>query len=327
MGTKKNRLKAVIAGEMADRVPVALWRHFPVADQDAASLAEATAVFQKQYDFDFVKVTPASSFCIRDWGVEDEWRGNPEGTRDYTRRVIGTPEDWEKLAILDPMLGSLGEQLRCLKSLRNELGDQVPIIQTIFSPLSQAKNLAGQERLLEHLRRDPASVKPGLEVIAQSSIAFVQAAREQGIDGIFYAVQHATYKYFDRESYARFGEMHDRRILEVAGDMWLNVLHLHGEAIMFDLAESYPVQVINWHDRETWPDILEGKRRTGAAVCGGIRRRTMVLGTPADIRREADEAIQAMGGGRGMILGTGCVVPVHAPRVNLLAARSAVNFA
>ena len=30
-----------------------------------------------QYDFDLVKVTPASSFCLRDWGAEDRWTGNP----------------------------------------------------------------------------------------------------------------------------------------------------------------------------------------------------------------------------------------------------------
>jgi len=97
MITKIERLQAAIEGEVADRPAVALWRHFPVDDQDPNALTEATAAFQQDFDFDFIKVTPASSFCVRDWGVEDEWRGSTEGTREYTRRVIHDLNDWRKL--------------------------------------------------------------------------------------------------------------------------------------------------------------------------------------------------------------------------------------
>ncbi len=327
MTTKKERLQAAIEGEVVDRPAVALWRHFPVDDQNPKDLAEATAAFQRDFDFDFIKVTPASSFCVRDWGVEDEWRGSTEGTREYTRRVIHDLDDWRKLKVLDPESGALSDQLRCLELLRQEVGSEVPIIQTIFSPLAQAKNLAGQKVLFEHLHRDPELVEYGLNAITQSVLAFIDSARSLVIDGIFYAIQHASYEFFDQPSYARFGETYDQEILAVTEGLWLNVLHLHGESIMFDLAENYPVQVVNWHDRDTWPDLEEGKNRTAAAVCGGIGRETMVFGDPQSIVREAKEAIDSMNGGRGFILGTGCVVPVVAPRVNIKSARDAIDFA
>ena len=107
----RERLEASIANETVDRPAIALWRHFPVDDQSPDSLAEATISFQRDFDFDLVKVTPASSYCVRDWGAVDEWRGAAEGTREYTRRVIQNPEDWENLAVLDPLKGSLGAQL------------------------------------------------------------------------------------------------------------------------------------------------------------------------------------------------------------------------
>ena len=327
MTTKKERLQAAIKGEIADRPAVALWRHFPVDDQDPKALAEATAAFQRDYDFDFIKVTPASSYCIRDWGVEDEWRGNTEGTRDYTRRTVREISDWGKLMVLNPDTGALSNQLRCLEFLHQDFGSEVPIIQTIFSPLAQAKNLAGQTTLFEHLHRDPKLVEIGLKTIAQSVLAFIDSALSLGIDGIFYAVQHASYAFFDRQSYARFGEEHDQEILSLSKSLWLNVLHLHGESIMFDLARKYPVQIVNWHDQETWPDLKEGKGQTEAAVCGGIGRQTMVLGDPQKISHEAMEAIDSMAGGRGFILGTGCVVPINAPRGNIKATRGAVDFA
>ena len=327
MISKRERLQAAIEGEVADRPAVALWRHFPVDDQDPKALAEATAAFQRDYDFDFIKVTPASSFCVRDWGVEDEWRGSTEGTREYTRRVIHDLNDWQKLKVLDPVSGALKDQLRCLEMLRKEVGSEVPIIQTVFSPLAQAKNLAGQKLLFDHLHRDPELVEAGLRSITQSVLAFIDSVRSLDIDGIFYAIQHASYEFFDQHSYARFGETYDMEILAGTEGFWLNVLHLHGESLMFDLAVKYPIQVVNWHDRETWPDLEEGKNRTAAAVCGGISRETMVLGDPQSIVREAKEAIDSMKGGRGFILGTGCVVPVIAPRVNIQAAREVIDFA
>ncbi len=106
----------------------------------------------------------------------------------------------------------------------------------------------------------------------------------------------------------------------------MNVLHLHGADIHFELASRYPVQVVNWHDRETAPDLEAGRRRSGIAVCGGVRRETLVLGTPGSVRAEAAESF-ASAGRAGVILGTGCVTPVLAPRVNIQALRDAVNFA
>ena len=95
MTTHRERIQAAIKGEMIDRPPVALWRHFPVDDQVPQALADAHLNYQQNYDFDLVKVTPASSFCIIDWGVKDAWVGDTEGTRRYTERIISDPRDWE----------------------------------------------------------------------------------------------------------------------------------------------------------------------------------------------------------------------------------------
>ncbi|MCJ7566062.1 MAG: hypothetical protein MUO58_00785 [Anaerolineales bacterium] len=326
MVSKRERLEATIAKDVADRPPLALWRHFPVDDQTPEGLAESTALYQARYDYDFVKVTPASSFCLLDWGVEDEWNGNPEGTRDYTRRAIKEPSDWRELRMLDPEQGGLGKQLKCLELLRERLGETQPIIQTIFNPLSQAKNLAGQQMLFEHLHREPEEVLAGLEIITQSTVNFIEAMKDRGVDGIFYAIQHGSYRIFDSENYRKFGVVFDHRIFEASELFWLNVLHLHGDAIMFDLAEKYPVQIVNWHDREVAPSLEEGAQRISGAVCGGIRRMTMVCGDPTQVQEEAVQALESLNR-RGVVLGTGCVVPVHAPRMNLIAARSAVDCA
>ncbi|MGB8980679.1 MAG: uroporphyrinogen decarboxylase family protein [Anaerolineales bacterium] len=321
----RQRLEAVVAGEKPDRVPVALWRHFPVDDQSLGNLAGATVDFQRAYDFDLVKVTPASSFCIKDWGVQDVWRGASEGTREYTVHVIQHPEDWERLPVLDPYKGYLGAQLECLRLIVHELGPDVPVIQTIFSPLAQAKNLVGGGGLLVHLRKYPQALQIGLNTIAESTIRFIEAMQSIGIAGLFYAVQHARFSLLSLDEYRAFGGAYDQRVLEPAKAYWLKMLHLHGEEVMFDYFTDYPVDIINWHDRDTAPDLADGQNRFQWIVCGGLQReRTMELGTPEQVTAEARQAIQATGG-RRFILGTGCVTPITAPRANLLAARRIVE--
>ena len=323
--THRTRLEACLSGIQPDRVPVALWRHFPVDDQTPAGLASATIEFQRTYDFDLVKVTPASSFCLKDWGAEDEWRGATEGTREYTRRVIQQPEDWAQLPALSPTKGRLGDQLECLRLIVNELGPHTPVIHTVFNPLSQAKNLVGSEALLVHLHRYPDAVQAGLRILAETTRRFVEAAIQTGIAGVFFAVQHAQYGLLSEAEYETFGRPYDFRVLEPARKLWLNMLHLHGEQVMFEGFLDYPVAVINWHDRDTWPSLKQAQGLYAGAVCGGLQReRTMVLGTPDDVTAEALDAIQATAGKR-FILGTGCVLPIIAPRANLRAARQAVG--
>jgi len=321
----RQRLEACLSGEHLDRVPVALWRHFPVDDQNPEGLAAATLAFQKTFDFDLVKVTPASSYCLQDWGLRGEWRGATEGTREYGQPVIQRPENWESLKVLDPYAGRLGDQLVCLRLLAEQLGPDTPIIQTIFNPLSQAKNLVGKANLEAHLRKYPQAVHAGLQIITETTRRFVEAVRTTGIDGIFFAVQHAQYGLLAEDEYATFGRQYDLQVLEPAQSLWLNMLHLHGNEVMFDFVADYPIQILNWHDRDTSPTLQEGQERFKGVVCGGLQREeTMVFGSPVRVTAEARDAIHATGGKR-FILGTGCVVPIIAPYGNLMAARMSVE--
>jgi uroporphyrinogen decarboxylase len=322
--THRERLQACLNGEKLDRPPVALWRHFPVDDQSAETLAAATLHFQKTYDFDLVKVTPASSFCLKDWGVEDAWMGDTEGTRRYTKRVIQKPQDWEKLPALEPSTPHLAGQLACLRQIRAELGPDTPMLQTIFSPLAQAKNLVGGETLIAHLRKYPEAVMKGLETIARSTRRFVEAALETGIDGAFYAIQHAQAGLLSLDEYKAFGLPFDHQTLEPTGDLWCNLLHLHGSNIYFELVAEFSFQIVNWHDRDTSPSLAEALHLPGFAVCGGLGRDTLVYREQAEVRNEAQDALDQTNGQR-FILSTGCVVPVIASHGNILAARKSVD--
>ena len=326
--TARERLQACIKNDPAlDRPPVALWRHFPVDDQSPAALAAATLNFQQAYDFDLVKVTPASSFAIKDWGAEDAWEGSTEGTRRYTSHPIQKPQDWEHLSVLDPRKAAhLSRQISCLRQIRAGLSPDIPLLQTMFSPLAQAKNLAGGEKLIVHLRQYPEAVLKGLQTIAETTRRFVELAMKTGIDGIFYAVQHAQAGLLTLDEYKTFGLPFDQNTTVPAAGLWCNLLHLHGLHIYFDLVPHFSslFPIVNWHDRETSPALDAAQKLFSGVVCGGVSQHTIVLAEAAKVRAEAADAIRQTGG-RRLLLGTGCVVPVIAPHGNLLAARQSVE--
>lgn len=319
MTTHRERIQASLNGEQTDQTPIALWRHFPEEDQNPETLAAATVNFQKTYDFDIVKVTPSSSFMVKDWGVDDEWQNNPEGSREYTRRVIQKPQDWEKLKPLAPSAPHLAAQLQCLKLVRDGIGTETPIIQTVFNPMSQAKNLAGNDLLLEHIKKHPEAVMKGLETITKTTVKFIEAVRETGVDGIFYAIQHAQAHMLELDEYKSIALPYDQQALKPAEKFWCNMLHLHGKDVYFSLLRLMNFQIVNWHDRESYPPLAEAQSLFRGVVCGGVRQDTLYSGSPAQVKEEAADAIQQTKGKR-FILGTGCVVYYQSPHENIKAA-------
>jgi uroporphyrinogen decarboxylase len=189
----------------------------------------------------------------------------------------------------------------------------------VFSPLAQMKNLAG-ERLLIDLRQNTTDFKAALETITQATLAFVRELAATGAAGIFYAVQHATSNLLSEAEFVEFGRAYDLRILEATKNYWLNVMHIHGDNLYFDAVADYPLQVWNWHDRETGPSLTEGLAKIKGAACGGIARDSVMLcGRPEAVREQVADAI-AQTNGRRYIVGTGCVTMIPTPEINIRAA-------
>jgi uroporphyrinogen decarboxylase len=329
MMNKRDRIHAAIQGGTPDRPPVALWRHFPLADQDAAALARAHLDWQVRYDWDLLKVTPTSGYAAEDWGLRSEHRGNRDGTRTYLDYPVKAAEDWRKLRPLDVHAGVLGRELAALRLIRAGSGPDLHILQTIFSPLTIAKNL-GRDRLLADLRGNPADVHAALAVIAQTTAAFAEASLASGADAVFFATQFASYDLMTEAEYQEFGVRYDEPVLAAtAGRADFVLLHAHGTHPMFALLADYPVQVINWHDRTTPPTLALGQKRFAGAVAGGLDEWGALQAAPAKDRPneaagQAWEAI-AQTGGQRFILAPGCVLPIDTPEENIRAVRAAVG--
>jgi uroporphyrinogen decarboxylase len=308
--TRRERLKALLAGRPVDRVPSALWRHFPEADFQPDAFVEASLQFHRNHDLDLVKINPRSSFGIRDYGAQDEFDGDFLGRCRYLNEVIQSPADWRRLRPLDPRAGWLGQTGECIRRIVAGVDPDTPVIATVFSPATQAKNLAGFDRLAKHWRDHPADVRAGLATLAESSVRFLESLRDVAIDGIFYPIQECGLPDLSPDYHTMCADL-DRAILR-AGPYWLNMLHLHGPIVGFDAYAAYPVSVLHWDECASGISLEEGRRRFAGLVCGGIAWPDEGWGDIASVRNARRLAIERIGAER-LVLGAGCVIPYRTP--------------
>jgi uroporphyrinogen decarboxylase len=171
---------------------------------------------------------------------------------------------------------------------------------------------------VEQLRAHPQELHAALGVITEVTRAMTEASLAAGADGLFFASQCADFRVMDEAEYREFGLHYDLEVLAGAGASRITMLHLHGEAPMFDLQTRYPAHAINWHDRHAPPDLVEGIRESGRCAAGGINERTIATATPEAAAAEALDAV-ARTGGRHLIVTAGCVIPVATPGATIRA--------
>ena len=323
--THWERVRAALKGEETDRVPISLWRHWPTHEETMLGLVACTVRWQREYDFDLIKVTPRGTYSVEDWGAVAQYFPNANGVQSIVKTAISAPEDYARLERLDVQQGCLGEQLEATRRIVDELGHDAPYVMTVFSPLTVALKLAGQ-RALADLRRDPDLVKEGLQTIAETVVDFCKESIKAGVDGIFFATQAASFRLLNQAEHKEFGEYFDRMVLDaVRPEAEILIAHIHGEDTMIDALASYPVDAFNWHDRLVGPSLAEARSRLPGMLVGGLNEwNTLLNDSPADVEAEIQNAIDQLDG-RQLLLGPGCVLPVTTPVKNIRAARQAVE--
>ena len=324
--TKADRIYAAIERKKVDRPPVSFWRHFPEVDEDPFALAETLLAFHTRYDLDFIKVMPSGVYCVEDWGCRVAYRGSLDGSRGCIEHAVKRPSDWERVRLLDPEEGALGRELTCLREVVKGRQDDAPILQTVFSPLTITKKLAGDERFVEDLRERPALMHAALDAVSETMSRFVAACLGSKADGIFFATQVATSDLLTAEEHHTFAEPYDRRVLEQAAKRSaFSILHVHGLSIPFAVMATYPIRAINWHDRRTSPSLQEAQGIFRGAVVGGLNEvETLRNGPEQAVRAEVKDALKQTGG-LGHIVAPGCALPLDVPDAHLRAVRAAVQ--
>lgn len=313
--------------ESADRPPVAWWGHTFREEWSPEELAAVTVERARRYRWDFVKLQPRACCFAEAFGSEYRPSGDPYVGPQLVRPAIGELEDWARLPSIDAGVAPLADQVTALARVAAELGDEIPVIQTVFSPLTVAGYLVGKDpaRVVDELHAHPEVMIPALERIAAALSDFAQRSVTEGGAGIFYAISgYAGSNGMPWPDYEELALPSDRLVMEsVPPSAWFNVLHLCGPGVYLELGELLAPSAVSWsvHDAGN-PSLLEGRDRLGRAAMGGLDHKgTLPRGTPAEVLEEAKAAL-AGGDHRGIILAPGCSVPPESRHENLEAVAS-----
>jgi len=305
---KKELLKLTLAGEKTETIPYAIWSHMPDFDRDPVAIAEKTYDFYKEYDVDIIKTMNNGMYSIEDFGCKIDYS---EVAKGGVGKIIETPikcgEDWKKVEAVSIDDGALKREQHYLELLLEKLkGEEVPVIFTVFSPITTANKMCGN-KITDFIKQGYSKeIHSALGKITETTCNLVKRVISMGADGIFLASQMSSYAVSDEAFYKEYGVPYDKQVLNISTG-WCNILHAHGSDIMFDLLKDYPVQIFNWHAWETLPTSEEAALFTGKTIMGGIERMDITNHNKNKLRHQIYETIKASGG-RHLVLAPGCVI-------------------
>ncbi len=312
---------------VADRPPVGAWGHTYREEWSPADLAAVTIERARRFGWDFVKFQPRASTFAEAFGSRYHPSGHSLRAPILIRAAVPDLDSWKSVQLTNRQV--LDDQVESIGIVARELGPDVPVIQTVFSPLTVGGYLVGksQSRVVRELRKHPEIVGPALEKIAEDLADFSRRSVEAGAAGIFFAVSgYAGDKVMKEAGYRDLALPYDLAVLgALPREAWFNVLHLCGSHLNFALARDLPAQAVSWsiHNQGN-PSLREGRDIAGRAVMGGLSQRaTLVYGPGAKIEAEARAAVHDTDG-RGLLLAPGCSVPPRVRDANLAAMMTAV---
>jgi uroporphyrinogen decarboxylase len=228
MWNKRERLDAVVHGELADRPPISGWRHFTDYEHGTPELfANKMLEFQNQYDWDYMKLQPRASYYSEAWGAEYDYNAYNGGVAaKCIKPVVTSADDLEKLIELKGDEPVLAEQVEAVKLVISKSND-IPVFHTVFCPTGVLQKCMGQaaigryrpssreDLLVTLIQENPRLVHAALKNIAISLARYCEKLVAAGVYGIFYAaLGMARTGYLTEDEWNEFVKPYDMIVLE-----------------------------------------------------------------------------------------------------------------
>lgn len=325
--TSRERVLAALRGEAVDRPPVSFWGHVYHRESSAEDLVAHTLERWRRFTWDWVKLNPRKHYHVEPWGVRYTYTGVPHEKPVVAEWPVHTPADWDAIEAKPHDQGALGEQLEAVRRLRRELPAEIPLLQTVFTPLAILAELTEPpESLRDLLPREPERVARALEAVTVTFERYVAEVMRAGADGIYLATTDwGARSMVDAAALRRWSRPYDLRLLAAAGASPYHMLHVcKGDALLFEFAD-YPVGSFSWD--VTAPDnpaLSEGLARLPGAVVGGISHETELLNGPEIAIAAYHRSLESTGG-RHWMFAPGCSIPPETPESTLAALRAEVE--
>lgn len=285
-------------------VPAAFFLHFPPAFHFGQAAVDKHVEYFRYTGMDLVKIQFEQTFPLLP--------------------TIEQPEDWAKV----PRLSAdyFDAQLTAVEGLVAALKDEAVIVVTLYSPFMCAGQITGPERLIQHLEQDPQAVKPGMEAVTESLLAFARTCAKLGVDGFYASTQGSEAGRFDNPDVFDIAiKPYDLAVMnEINATCPFNVLHVCDYVLPYDDFSpvlDYPGDVVSCplHLGGEPLSIQAATEMFGRPYLGGLERLgVLATGTPEQVVRATEAVLRDAP--KRFILGADCTVPADTSWDNLKAA-------
>ncbi len=333
MMTSLERVRAVIAGGIPDRVPVCLLSFqnaafhagIPVAEYclDGRKMAQAQLGYWDEFRHDMIQIENGIAALAEAVGCTVEYAVNEPPW--VTRPAIQALDMVDTLQ--DINLGNspgIAALLDATRTLSEKVGQKVCIRgDADQGPFSLAAQMIGAEELMVALM-DPDQHRKVHKLLSYATEQVVRLARAQFMAGSHLSVIGDSIAGPDVCSpgiYAEFAAPYEKAVIDrLRRDGFEVGIHICGDAtpIMQSLMKTGVkyVELDYKVDRPKVRQVTDGK----ATVIGTIDPSNLLPhGQPAEIAAKAVEDIRILGGRGRFILGPGCTIPRDTPVGNVRA--------
>lgn len=325
------RLHNLLSGKPVDRVPnfdIFMTRavrhiHTPLSKYylDYRVLCEANLAVLQDFDLDIVQAISDPYREAADAGLVVEF---PKDNLPLSKiPLITEPEELARVNFPVQNFGSrMTDRLEGIRALREQVGDEVPVMGWVEGALAEAADLRGMTNVMIDLLRRPAWLKELLEKCVEVAIAFASAQIDAGAHII--GLGDAVASQVSPRMYREFALPYEQRIFEaVKAKGGIPRLHICGKTthLLNDMAQS-GAQII---DADWMVDLHQAAEAfEGLAVCGNVDPVSVFLQGDVERVRKGIFANAAAGGSRWISAG-GCEIPEETPAENIHAQREALR--
>ena len=260
--THTERIRNMVEHKPVDRVGISGWVHMPMVDRNVKDFTKATIDFTDNMNWDFIKLMSNGHYFAEAYGAQIRWRNDPkEWSGEILRYPVRSAQDAANLPVLDPKENPVFQrELQIAKNVTQHYAGSVPVIATIFTPLTWLQEMSSSCQptpLLKMISEDKKAVRKALDALLETNLKLLDQFIEAGVDGIFLSTQFGTRNLLSKELREELCHQYDRALLEHIKDRtWFNMLHVHYcEDLVMEEYMDYPVQAFNWENCTACPDM------------------------------------------------------------------------
>jgi MtaA/CmuA family methyltransferase len=327
------RVKAVIAGSIPDRVPVCLHNCFMAAREagipmakfrtDPEAIAKTFLVSLEKYGHDCLLLDIDTTMLAEAMGAVGEF--SEDEPAKIVKPAIRSLKEVGKLKVVNPETDArIPAFLEATRILAKQVGSEVALRGNADqAAFDLACMVLGISNFLEVLAAEPdnPAIFQLLEICYQSHLAVHRALKKAGATFTSMGDSLCGPDVCSPKTFKKFGRPFEERLVkDLAAEGCFTVIHICGDTrlILDDLAEYD----FCGFELDYKTDAVAAKRTVGArhVLFGNIDPSgVLALGTPDQVRQKTRELISRWEPGGLFILNSGCALPASTPSENIRA--------